>query len=381
MNTNRRKLRGGWRLLFAAVAATSTAAAPPDASPAAPTVVTIREEQLPVYPSTLPAGLTLPSPGTTKEGHEYLVVRTAAGASAVVLVTVENGPLNLQYGVEKIGKGQQLLVDGGDFPMLAASGLHSPAELERTTAITGKPVAEITRLGRPGMASGIGFLAEDEDILSVLQGDNELVGRLGLKHRDVARPLFHVWNLLLREYELGRLGRFKDDVGSFWYHGWEIHLRSQRTKGFQESIFNDEIKGAFDIELWRELDVGEREFLNAAYAHLGAAEREAMKGRLTRLRTGEMEPYYIMRYGFYEGHTEYRVDPIALAVTFGLKPLTEIEKALPAELDRALTNHFVAKANTQGGIEAKAQPGGPANRSQPFRSGTNRTSPAAGSRR
>ena len=104
------------------------------------------------------------------------------------------------------------------------------------------------------MASGIGFLAEDEDILSVLQGDNELVRRLGLKHPDLARPLFHVWNLLLREYELGKLGRFKDDVGSFWYHGREIHLRSQRTKGFQESIFNDEIKGAFDIELWRELD-------------------------------------------------------------------------------------------------------------------------------
>jgi len=203
------------------------------------------------------------------------------------------------------------------------------------------------------MASGSGFLAQDEDILSVLQGDNELVGRLGLKHRDLAIPLFHVWNLLLREYELGKLGRFKDDVGSYWYHGREIHLRSQQTKGFQESIFNDEIKGAFEIELWRELDVGEWEFLNEAYAHLRTAEREAMIGRLTRLRTGEMEPYYIMRYGFYEGHTEYRVDPIALAMTFGLKPLTEIEKAFPGELHRVLTNHFTARAKTQDEIKAK----------------------------
>jgi len=176
----------------------------------------------------------LPSPGTTEEGQEYLVVRTAAGASAVVLVTVENGPLHLQ-------------------------------------------------------------------------------------------------------------------------------------------------KGAFDIELWRELDVGEREFLNAAYAHSRTAEREATNGRLTRLRTGEMEPYYIMRYGFYEGHTEYRVDPIALAVTFGLKPLTEIEKAFPGELHRVLTNHFTASARTQRGIEAKAQPGGPANGSQPVSSDTNRTSPPAAS--
>jgi len=344
-------------LLFAAVLATGTAAAPSDASPATSTVVTIREQQLPVYPSTLPAGLTLPSPGTTKEGREYLLVRTAAGASALVLVPLEDGPVNLRYGAEKIGKGQQLQVDGSDFPTLAASGLHAPVELARTRSITGKPVAEITRLGRPGMASGVGFLAEDEDILSVLRGDNELVRRLGLKHPDLARPLFHVWNLLLREYELGKLARFKDDVGSFWYHGREIHLRSQRTKGFQESIFNDEIKGAFDIELWRELDAGEREFLNAAYVHLSAAEREAMMGRLTRLRTGEMQPYYIMRYGFYEGHTEYRVDPIAIAVTFGLKPLSEIEKAFPAEVDRALTNHFTTKAKMQGEIEAKAQSG------------------------
>lgn len=307
--------------------------------------VTIAEQRVPVYPARLPARIALASPGNTKEGQEYLVVRTAAGARAIVLVTVENGPRHLRYGTEKIGKGQQLQVDGSDFPTLAASGLHSPAELERARSITGKPVAEITRLGRPGMASGAGFLAQDEDILSVLRGDNELVGRLGLKHRDLARPLFHVWNLLLREYELGKLGRFKDDVGSFWYHGREIHLRSQRTKGFQESIFNDEIKGAFDIEIWRELDAGEHKLLEEVYAHLSAAERKAMVDRLTRLRTGEMEPYYIMRYGFYEGHTEYRVDPIALAAIFGLKSLRDIEAAFSAELDHVLTRHSTAKAD------------------------------------
>lgn len=350
MNARSSQLRGGWRWFLVALAASGAAAAPSDPSLRAPTVVTIQEQQLAVYPSPLPSGVAPSSPGTTREGHEYLVVRTAAGARSVVLVTVENGPLNLQYGAGKIGKGEQVKVNAGDFPTLAATGLHSPAELEHTAAITGKPVGEITRLGRPGMASGIGFLAEDEDILSVLRGDNELVRRLGLKHPDLARPLFHVWNLLLRQYELGKLGRFKDDVGSIWYHEREIHVRSQRTKGFQESIFNDEIKGAFDIELWRELDAGEREFLNAAYVHLSAAEREAMMGRLTRLRTGEMQPYYIMRYGFYEGHTEYRVDPIAIAVTFGLKPLSEIEKAFPAEVDRALTNHFTTKAKMQGEI-------------------------------
>jgi hypothetical protein len=88
------------------------------------------------------------------------------------------------------------------------------------------------------------------------------------------------------------------------------------------------------------LALDEREFLEQAYAHLSAPERKALMNRLTRLRTGEMQPYYIMRYGFSEGHTEYRVDPIAIAALFGLKSVTEIEKAFRGELDRVLTAHF-----------------------------------------
>jgi hypothetical protein len=58
------------------------------------------------------------------------MVRTAAGSNAVVLVTVENGPLHLRYGRERIGKGKQWKVNGADFPTLAATGLHSPAANE-----------------------------------------------------------------------------------------------------------------------------------------------------------------------------------------------------------------------------------------------------------
>jgi hypothetical protein len=177
----------------------------------------------------------------------------------------------------------------------------------------------------------------------------------------VSEDLFPVWNLLLREYALGKLGRFKDDVGIFWYGGREIRLRSERTKGFQESIFNDEIKGAFDIEIWRDLDADEQRLVRERYAHLSAAEREAMIRRLTRLRTGEMEPYYIMRYGFYEGHTEYRVDPITIAVTFRLKPLAEIDKAFDGRLDRVLAAHFKSTSSATGlGVMTGCTPGAPA---------------------
>jgi len=333
--------RPGWNLALGIALAIGIGAAAETNRPANPAVITIEGQPLSVYPAILTnAPPRLPSPGVSQEGQEYLLVRTAAGHKAIVVVTVENGPLNLQYGAEKIGKGDQRKVDGDDFPTLAATGLHAQAELEQARTITGKAVEEITRTGRPGVASGAGFMAEDEDLISVLKGDNDLVLRLGLRHPDLARPLFHVWNLLLREYALGKLGRFKDDVGGFWYGGRETRLRSERTKGFQESIFNDEIKGAFDIEIWRDLDADEHRLVTERYAHLSVAEREGMIRRLTRLRTGETEPYYIMRYGFYEGHTEYRVDPITIAVTFRLKPLAEIDKAFDGRLDRVLAAHF-----------------------------------------
>jgi len=107
------------------------------------------EQELPVYPGTCGRAHAALA-GHHQSGDEYLVVRTAAGAKAVMLVTVENGPLTLQYGAEKIGKGQQIQVDGSDFPTLAASGLHSPAELERVRSITGKPFWRLLGLGRPG---------------------------------------------------------------------------------------------------------------------------------------------------------------------------------------------------------------------------------------
>jgi hypothetical protein len=69
---------------------------------------------------------------------------------------------------------------------------------------------------------------------------------------------------------------------------------------------------------------------------------EELIGKLSHIMTGEMEPYYVMRYGFYEGHTGYRVDPIAIAFIFGLRSLDEIEIAFPGRLYEMLTMHFTA---------------------------------------
>jgi len=297
---------------------------------------------LKLYPHTSDGQPNTPSPGRRADGTEVVVVFTKEGRYGVVSVTVENGPLNLPYGSHKIGKGRQLNVDANDFPTLARTGLHAESELYQTETITGRLLEGITTLGRPGSASGEGFMAADEDVLSVLTGDNRLVQSLGLTHPQLARPLFHVWNLILREYELGRMGRFWDNIRYLLYGGKKIRFSQVHpTRGFQPSIFADEITGAFDISFFRELDESERAFLCEKYPHLSKEQMGELLEKLSHMKIGEMEPYYIMRYGFYEGHTGYRADPIAIAFIFGLRTVQEIEAALPGRLHEVLSAHFV----------------------------------------
>jgi hypothetical protein len=61
-----------------------------------------------------------------------------------------------------------------------------------------------------------------------------------------------------------------------------------------------------------------------------------------------MVPFYIMRYGFYEGHVGYRADPIAISLIFGLKSLEEIEKTFEGNLHKALTEHFTRENISAG---------------------------------
>ena len=84
-----------------------------------------------------------------------------------------------------------------------------------------------------------------------------------------------------------------------------------------------------------------KRFIKEKYSHLGTEKVDKLLDKLSHIFTGEMVPYYIKRYGFYEGHTEYRADPIAIASIFGLKSIEEIENIFPAKLYEVLTEHFV----------------------------------------
>jgi len=294
------------------------------------------KEELKLYPNTYDRFLDLPSPYTLEDGTEIVVAFTQDEKYVLIPVTVENGkPLNYRNN-QWYGKGRQLEVDDSDFPTLARTGLHSEIELDQIKTITGRSIAEITKIGRPERYSNAGFMSHDEDIISVLKGDNRLVTQLGSTHRQMAEPLFHVFNIILTvKKDSGR-----GNIGGVLYNQRKIYLKFRGSKGWQESIFNDEILGYWQIEMWRELEKDEKAFLSREYSNLGDEEMAQLIKKLPYIHTGEMVPYYIMRYGFYEGHTSYRADPIAIAFIFGLRSLDEIESAFKGKLYETLTNHF-----------------------------------------
>jgi hypothetical protein len=295
----------------------------------------IGNETYSVYPHTYEFPPDLPSPMTVG-GREYVISVDQDGEYAICDVTVENRDKDPAT-EHPYFKGMQLEVDGEDFPTLAATGLHSEQELSNTLEITDRSVDDITEAGKPEGISYAGFLAEDEDIIGVLRSDNHLVGNMGLTHPELARPLYHVWNLLLLDYDLGRVSRFWGKT--LLYNDRETTIEAEGSRGFQESLFDDEIRGASQLYLKRDLDEGEQRFLDEHYSHLSDTEMGALTEALTIIHTGEMVPYLIMRYGFYEGHTAYRAEPIAIAFIFGLKSLEEIDSDFNGKLFELLTQH------------------------------------------
>lgn len=283
----------------------------------------------------------LPSPVLSEKGREMVLVKTTNDIYTWLDATVENGePFDHKRNL--YGKGNQLLADEEDFRVLAIKGIHSERELSDTKTITGRSVSRITIDGRPLGSSGVGFMADDETIMSVILADNQTAIKLGLTHADLCRPLFHFWNIS-REFEnfnLDTVSNESYEVESLIYNGHRILFKITGSRGWQESIFNDEILGSGHIEIWRELDTPELDFLKKNYGSLPPEKLEKLKNMLSYIHTGEMVFFYINRYGFYEGHTEYRVDPVAVAFVFGLKSIQDVHRVCGGDLYTYFTTHF-----------------------------------------
>lgn len=312
------------------------------------------EETYPVFPQMLDKEPNIPSPFVSKEGNEFIVICTSKNQYSIVPVTLSNiGSTDSKVRSWGILTGNQLHIDEDDFPSLKKDGLHDEKHLKGIHRITWRPVDYISEVGHPNELSVAGFMSEQEDIVSVLIGDNRIVSRLGLNHQQTARCLFHIYNLIVEVYKHGEAEahsyrefvRWKNyekmcEVRHVFYNRQKVPITIRLSVGFQYSIFNDEIRGTLMIDLARELKPNEEKLLKNKYGHLRKDQFEKMIKSITHILFSEMEPYYIMRYGFYEGHTEYRAEPIAIAWLFGIKSLEDIEKAFSGRLYETLTEQF-----------------------------------------
>ena len=294
-------------------------------------------QDIELYPKKYKTLPDIPSPSKLKNGTEVIISLNVTGEYSVLPITQEKGEIySCLYDLN--GKGDQVWIDEPDFHSLGKTGLHSEGELNKKTMITGRSIEVINFISKPNRFSDAGFLAEDEDVISVLKGDNRIVMRMGMVHSQMAKPLFHIWNALLGDYLEGQL-----DTATIYYNSNKVNINRIWLNGYQESIFHDEIEGRNDIHIWRDLKEGELEFLKRSYSNLPQEKFRILIEKLSHLHISEMLPFYIMRYGFYEGHTDYRCDPIAIAFIFGLKSLEEIDNVSEGNLYNFLTNHYVYK--------------------------------------
>jgi hypothetical protein len=298
-------------------------------------VINIENIPYKLYPEVNLIQPELPSPFTTKFGKEYVVAVTKDSTFAIIDVTLSN---------ERMVK--QLIIDTLDFPELAKTGLHSETRLKETKTITGRTISEINTFAFPRSLSHDGFLAYDESVLSVILADNRIVSKLKLTHPKMAKPLFHVLNMIETDLHLNRWNKARhkwENINYFFYNGKKVYVECEDTKGGQQSIFNDGIDGALYINIWRELDTEEINYLKKSYSYLSTEQFKAFIDLLTKVNTGEMEPQYIMRYGFYEGHTFWRTDPISLSVIFNLIDIKDIDNYLDKRLYEIVTTHHNSK--------------------------------------
>ncbi|MFO7851201.1 MAG: hypothetical protein ACQERS_03340 [Bacteroidota bacterium] len=301
----------------------------------------IQSEDIKIAPEYYTGKPDFPSPVLTDDGRELVLLKIDNNRYTWFDATVENGePFDYKRGL--YGKGNQLLADKEDFPSLARTGLHSEEELRNTKIITGRSVSQITVDGRPWASSGVGFMTDDETIMSVIWADNKTVKRLGLTHPDIARPLFHLWNISreFENYSIDTVTGERLQLETMIYNGNEVHVKISGSRGWQESIFHDEILGTGHIEISREINEDEQEFLRQNYGNLPEDKYEEFKNMLFNIHTGEMVFFYINRYGFYEGHTEYRIDPVAVALIFGIRSIEDVHLAVRGDLYKYLTSPF-----------------------------------------
>ncbi len=192
-------------------------------------------------------------------------------------------------------------------------GVNTNETIAQLTQLNGRTIAQIESDSRPGVDAQIaalngryirstalsdaGFLGSTERLKDVLLADNTFVTSQGLNHQQLVEPLFYAMNFL--ESTGSQSGRFR-------YKGNLYEASYQQWRGIVESPFHDGLRPSRDYTVTN-LETG---------ASLGFSQAV---------------PYFIQRYGFYEGNTPYRVDPKRILEVFFTKQDDEILQARRGE--------------------------------------------------
>jgi hypothetical protein len=285
-----------------------------------------------LYPGQNEEKPNLPSPLVSETGVEYLIAVTMNRQYALIPVTIRNGRKIIP---------NQLYSDSLDFPSFTLNGLHNENQLDQIETITGRSITKITDLALPGGLSSDGFISNGENLIDLLKKDNKLVCSLNLTHLTLAKPIFHVINMMEEDLKLKRWNIAKQEWGHilyFCYNQNRIWIQAFNRKEAQLSVFDDGIKAFYNIKLWREFSDEELIFLKQNYSSLNTFQFNELKAKLSYINISEMQAQYIMRYGFYGGHTIWRADPLAISFIFGLKSLVELHHASGNDLFKVVSS-------------------------------------------
>ena len=266
-----------------------------------------KNRAMPPYPETLAVRPALPSPTTASDGTDLVVMLTREGRWAVV-------PANPKDAEARV---QQRRVDAHDFPTLRADrpalGCGS-----RAVGDDHRPLARRDRRPRPAGRSLDGGLPGRRRGRPERPRRRQPAGGRARAHPPAARPPALAPPFTARRGR-GRGPRHQGRTGV------DLRRRPRGLLPHRDPAVADAGRGGVspaEVRPPSPRTVGPPR---------GAAERDA---------PGEIEPHYVQWYGFYQGHTTWRVDPIAIAFVLGLRALDEIEAAFPGRLDEALTAHF-----------------------------------------
>jgi hypothetical protein len=221
---------------------------------------------------------------------------------------------------------------------LLSTSICSFDHLSQLTHLHGLPISEIERRARPGSYSRCGFLDSRESFKEVMDRDWKIVQAMGFTHVQLAD--------YLRKSQSGTNFKLDDTLNAFisevcksqsifqrfihfikfYYKNLSVNCISSIFSGFSNMVVCYQNTIRIETNGLSSCGFQEDIFENPASGYPGERWGDCptltnSNGQKLLISTGGIN--YIERYGFYQGSTPFRINPIeAIAIVTGLCPLT-----------------------------------------------------------